>query len=460
MAVSGCSPEDFEALKAKLMQFMVNEIYPNEQTHLEQLRMVTGNEWTHPPILIELMQKAKAQGLWNMFLPVDSMHVAGDAGKLGYGLTNRQYAEICEIMGTCVPAEFASQATNCTSPDTGNMEVLARYGTEEQKKRWLVPLLEGHIRSAYAMTEPDVASSDATNISFRIDRDESTQEYVLNGKKHWITGAGSLHCEIIILLGKTNSKEKPHRQQSMVLVPMSTPGITFVRAMDTFGEIDAPKGHMELLFEDCRVPFENVLLGEGRGFEIRQGRLGPGRIHHCMRAIGQGERALSLMCKRVQQREAFGKKLAQMDTILNDIAKCRVEIETCRLLVQKAADMMDVKGNKDFQTRQMLSMMKGHVPVTIQGVVDRCIQAHGGIGLSMDTPLFACFAGARILRIADGPDDVHMYAAGRIELGIQKYNPLSSLGYFNVDRDDVFRRSTDPVSKETIARIAEFKSRL
>ena len=309
---------------------------------------------------------------------------------MSFGLTNLQYAEVCEILGTACPMEFAAQATNCTSPDTGNMEVLARYGTPAQRERWLVPLLEGKIRSCFAMTEPGVASSDATNISIDIARDEATQEYVINGKKWWISGAGSLHCKIMILMGKTNKDEKLHKQQSQVLVPMDTPGITLIRPMQAFGEDDAPKGHMEIQFQNCRVPFENVLLGEGRGFEISQGRLGPGRIHHCMRLLGTTERALYHMCRRVESRQAFGKKLAKFDTILQagpcpnhgypcprrsiaaglailsrralqEIAKSRCDIETCRLLVCKAADMMDKIGNKDMQTRQMLSLVKAHV---------------------------------------------------------------------------------------------------
>ena len=306
--------------------------------------------------------------------------------------------------------EFAAQCTNCTSPDTGNMEVLARYGTPEQRERWLVPLLEGKIRSCFAMTEPNVASSDATNIEIQIDKDHergefalyaltephphnrpqprgrphtypahpslatTAGEYVINGSKWWITGAGSLHCEIIILMGKTDTSAALHRQQSQILVPMSTPGITLLRPMTAFGDDDAPKGHMEIVFDNVRVPFANVLLGEGRGFEISQGRLGPGRIHHCMRMIGQGERSLAAMCARVQEREAFRKILAKNDVILQDIAKCRADIDTCRLLVHRAAELMDERGNADGETRQLLSLVKAHIPVTLQGVVDRCIQ--------------------------------------------------------------------------------------
>lgn len=382
-----------------------------------------------------------------MFLPVDSMEAAGDQGSGGYGLTNRQYAEICEVLGTSCPMEFAAEATNCTSPDTGNMEVLARYATPAQRERWLVPLLEGKIRSCFAMTEPNVASSDATNIGIQIDRDEARGEYVVNGRKWYITGAGSLHCEIMILMGKTNPGEAKHAQQSQILVPMSTPGIVLVRPMMSFGDADAPKGHMEIQFNDVRVPFANVLLGEGRGFEISQGRLGPGRIHHCMRLIGTAERCLTHMCQRVESREAFGKKLSQFDTILQDIARSRVEIETCRLLVCRAAEMMDIYGNKDGRTRQLLSLVKAHVPQTVQYLIDRCVQAHGAMGFSQDTPLFKSFAGARWLRVADGPDEVHWRTAARIELRTQKQSPLASIGLYEPNADAVFRRSSDPIGK-------------
>eukprot|EP00040_Diaphanoeca_grandis_P014490 m.73556 g.73556 ORF g.73556 m.73556 type:complete len:460 (+) comp24572_c0_seq1:23-1402(+) len=457
------STADFEALKEKLWAFMHEHIYPNEQLFMKQCEHIghTTNEWTHAPILVELMQIAKRAGIWNCFLPVDSAKLAGEQGKLGGGLNNRQYAEICEIMGTAVPMEFAAQATNCTSPDTGNMEVLARYGTQAQRERWLVPLLEGKIRSCFAMTEPDVASSDATNISIRIDRDEAAGEYVINGSKWYITGAGSLHCEIMILMGKTSTTGKIHQQQSQILVPMNTPGMTLLRPMMAFGDIDAPKGHMEIKFENVRVPFENVLLGEGRGFEISQGRLGPGRIHHCMRLIGNAERALALMCKRVEKRVAFGKKLSKFANIQQDIAKSRVEIECARLLVHKAADMMDTLGNKDPRTRQLLSLVKAHVPITVQGIADRCIQAYGAMGLSQDTPLFATFAGARWLRCADGPDEVHLQTAARLELAIQKFSPLHSLGDYPVDRTQKpFRKSADPISAETQALLRTINSKL
>ena len=357
--------------------------------------------------------------------------------------------------------EFAAQATNCTSPDTGNMEVLARYGTPAQRERWLVPLLQGRIRSAFAMTEPGVASSDATNIGIRIDRDERTKEYVMNGKKWYITGAGSLHCKILILMGKTDPSAPRHAQQSQILVPTDTPGITLLRPMEAFGDDDAPKGHMEMEFKDCRVPFENVLLGEGRGFEISQGRLGPGRIHHCMRAIGAAERGLSLMCKRAGEREAFGKKLSAFDTILQDIARSRADIETCRMLVHTAAHNMDVLGNKDHRTRQLLSLVKAHVPGVVQTIFDRCMQVHGAMGFSQDTPLFMGFAGARWLRMADGPDEVHWRTAARMELKAQEQSALFKIGHYPVDRTAaVFRRSTDPVSTDQAKTTLDLVSRL
>lgn len=392
--------EEFEALKSKLWRFMVEDIYPKERQYALECHEigVRSNEWTSPPVLAPLKRKAKELGLWNLFLPVDS---AALAGVQGAGLTNRQYAEVCEILGTSCHAEFAAQATNTTSPDTGNMEVLARYGTDEQRRRWLDPLLAGTIRSCFAMTEPNVASSDATNIGISIVRDEAAGEYVINGSKWWITGAGSLHCKIMILMGKTDPKASLYRQQSQILVPMDTPGITLLRPMLAFGDNDAPKGHMEISFEDVRVPFSNVLLGEGRGFEISQGRLGPGRIHHCMRMLGQAERALALMCKRVGERKAFGKLLAKFDTILQDVARSRCDIDTCRLLLHKAADMMDTRGNADPQTRQLLALVKAHVPLAVQTVVDRCIQAHGGMGVSQDVPLVQAFAAARTLRLAE-----------------------------------------------------------
>eukprot|EP00442_Polarella_glacialis_P047194 CAMPEP_0115119040 /NCGR_PEP_ID=MMETSP0227-20121206/44854_1 /TAXON_ID=89957 /ORGANISM="Polarella glacialis, Strain CCMP 1383" /LENGTH=372 /DNA_ID=CAMNT_0002520433 /DNA_START=73 /DNA_END=1188 /DNA_ORIENTATION=- len=369
--------EQFETLKATLWDFMKSEIYPNEILFFQQvhkIRELGPSHWRQPPIIVQLREKAKARGLWNLFLPVDSAKLAGRSGG---GLTNLQYADCCEIMGTSNHAEFAAEACNCSSPDTGNMEVLARFGTDEQKKMWLEPLLDAKIRSAYAMTEPEVASSDATNIRTSITRDGD--HYVINGRKHWITGAGNLDCKIMILMGRTGGKEAPtYTQQSQILVPMQTPGITLVRPMETFGDDDCPKGHMEILFEDVRVPVTNILWGEGRGFEIAQLRLGPGRIHHCMRMIGQAERALSLMCRRSMSRRAFGQQLSEMGSIIQQIAETRAEIDQARLLVREAADRMDHLGNRDHYTRKILSLVKAVVPGMAQKVIDRAMQIHGG----------------------------------------------------------------------------------
>jgi len=333
------------------------------------------------------------------------------------------------------------------------MEVLARYGSPDQKAKWLVPLLEGTIRSAYAMTEPgydnNKGSSDATNMSIRVDRDEKRQEYVINGMKIWITGVGSLHCKLMILMGKTNPDGPRHSTTSQIIVPMDTPGITLLRPMTVFGDDDAPKGHFEINFENVRVPFSNVILGEGRGFEISQGRLGPGRIHHCMRMIGQAERCLSASCTRVQQREVFRRKLSSFDNVLQDIAQMRAKIETCRLLVLKAADNMDKLGNKDPYTRQLLSLVKAHIPITLSEVVDKCIQTFGAKGMSQDTPLISAFANARTLRLADGPDEVHWRTAAKIELQRQNSSLLKDVGEYPPDRSTVFRRSGDPISEAT-----------
>ena len=327
-AAAGVSDEAFGALKATLLEFMHERIYPNEVEFLKQCHAQGAgtSEWTHPPLIIDLMREAKAAGLWNLFLPADTAALVG--GKYGGGLTNLQYADLCEIMGTSVHAEFAAQATNCTSPDTGNMETIARFGSEAQKRRWLDPLLAGEIRSCFAMTEPDVASSDATNVSVDIRGDGD--DYVVNGRKWWITGAGSLHCKVMILMGKTDVDAPPHAQQSMLLVPMDAPGIRLVRPLTVFGDDDAPKGHVEMVFEDLRVPKDSVLWEPGKGFEIAQRRLGPGRIHHCMRAIGQCERALSLMCARAGSRVAFGKPLAARDGVLEDVARARGDIDAAR----------------------------------------------------------------------------------------------------------------------------------
>eukprot|EP00931_Biecheleriopsis_adriatica_P114883 TRINITY_DN90764_c0_g1_i1.p1 TRINITY_DN90764_c0_g1~~TRINITY_DN90764_c0_g1_i1.p1 ORF type:complete len:465 (+),score=77.11 TRINITY_DN90764_c0_g1_i1:83-1396(+) len=422
--------QKFEELKANLWDFMRKDIYPNELLFVEQIKTIRAKgpgHWKQPPIIFELREKAKARGLWNLFLPVDSAKLAG---RPGGGLTNLQYADCCEIMGTSSHAEFAAEACNCSSPDTGNMEVLARFGTEEQKKLWLEPLLDAKIRSAYAMTEPAVASSDATNIRTSIIKDGD--HYVINGRKHWITGAGNIDCKIMILMGRTGGPDSStYRAQSQILVPTDTPGITLVRPMETFGEDDCPKGHMEILFEDVRVPLGNMIWGEGRGFEIAQLRLGPGRIHHCMRHIGQAERALSLMCLRASNRTAFGKKLSQNDSIVQQIAECRSEIDQARLLVREAADRMDRLGNKDHYTRKLLSLVKAVVPSMTQRVVDRAMQVHGGLGSSQDTFLASAFLGSRCLRWADGPDEVHWRTAGRLELEYQtKESPLYDIGLY------------------------------
>jgi len=387
-----------QELQQRLRTFMDEHVYPNEATF--RLQIETGDRWQPTAIVEELKAKARAAGLWNLFLP---------ESESGAGLTNVEYAPLCEVMGR---SAMAPEVFNCSAPDTGNMEVLVRYGTPEQKAKWLEPLLAGKIRSCFAMTEPAVASSDATNISARIDRDGD--HYVLNGHKWWISGAGDPRCRIAIFMGKTDPSAERHKQQSMILVPMDTPGITIRRMLPVFGYDDAPHGHAEIDFEGVRVPASNMLLGEGRGFEIAQGRLGPGRIHHCMRSIGVAERALEAMCRRVRARVAFGKPIAEQGTIRADIAESRMEIEQARLLTMKAAHMMDTVGNK--AARGELAMVKVIVPRMTQRVLDRAIQAHGGAGVSDDFPLAAAWAHTRTLRLADGPDEVHREAIARIEL--------------------------------------------
>jgi acyl-CoA dehydrogenase len=390
--------EKTKELQKRLQRFMDEHIYPNEQRFHEE---VERDRWKPTKIVEELKPKARAAGLWNLFLPDDSD---------GAGLTNLEYAPLCEIMGRC---HWAPEVFNCSAPDTGNMEVLARYGSPEQKEKWLKPLLAGEIRSCFAMTEPDVASSDATNIASSIMR--HGDEYVINGRKWWTSGAGDPRCKIAIFMGKTNPSAATHKQQSMILVPMDAPGVKIERLLHVFGYDHAPHGHGEVTFKNVRVPATNMLLGEGRGFEIAQGRLGPGRIHHCMRCIGVAERALEIMCKRVQSRVAFGKPLAEQGTIRADIAVSRIEIEQARLLTLKAAHMMDTVGNK--AARAEIAMIKIVAPNVALKVLDRAIQAHGGAGVSDDTFLAAAWAGVRTLRLADGPDEVHAESIARLELG-------------------------------------------
>jgi acyl-CoA dehydrogenase len=384
-------------LMKELGAFMDSHVYPNEATYDEQ---VAEDPQRQPPIMEELKARAKQQGLWNLFLP---------ESELGAGLTNLEYAPLSEMMGRSL---IGSEVFNCSAPDTGNMEVVDRYGTDAQKKEWLEPLLAGEIRSAFAMTEPDVASSDATNIRCEIRREGD--EYVIRGHKWWTSGVSHPHCSVLILMGRTNPEAARHQQQSMILVPRDTPGITVLRNLTVFGYDDMPHGHGDVLFEDVRVPAENLLLGEGRGFEIAQGRLGPGRIHHCMRAIGMAERALEDMCARVKSRVAFGKPLAEQTVTMERIAESRIEIEQARLLTLKAAYMMDTVGNK--AARKEIAMIKVAALNMATRVIDRTIQAHGAAGVSQDFGLARVYALNRALRFGDGPDEVHRNQVAKLEL--------------------------------------------
>ena len=393
-------------LIVQVSKFMDDHIWPAEEIYASQMDSFRdeGNPWRVPPVIEELKTKAKAQGLWNFFLP---------ESQNGFGLTNLEYAPLAEIMGQI---GFASEVFNCSAPDSGNMEVLDKYGSKEQQDKWLKPLLEGEIRSAFAMTEPGVASSDATNICSTIEADGN--DYVINGEKWWTSGFGNPDCKVMIFMGVTNPDNPRHQRQSQILVPTDAEGINLERMLTVYGVDHAPGGHAHLTFKEVRVPRENLILGEGRGFEIAQGRLGPGRIHHCMRMIGQAERALELLCKRSTSRIAFGKPLAELGGNYDVIADCRTEIEMCRLLTLKAAYMMDTVGNKIAKSE--IAQIKVAVPSMVVRVIDKAIQIHGGAGVSQDTPLARLFTSTRFLRIGDGPDEVHRRAIARAELS--KYN--------------------------------------
>ncbi|MEH7276979.1 acyl-CoA dehydrogenase family protein [Neobacillus vireti] len=386
-------------LRTQLIEFMEEHIYPYEMVFEEELNR-QENRWEIPPMIEELKEKAKAQGLWNLFIPDE---------EYGKGLSNYEYAHLCEIMGRSL---LAPEIFNCNAPDTGNMEVLIKYGTEAQKEQWLEPLLEGKIRSVFSMTEPDVASSDATNIQSSIVREGD--EYVINARKWWSTGALDPRCKIAIVMGKSDPNAERHKQQSMILVPFDTPGVEVKRNLPVFGYDHAPNGHAEVHYNNVRVPVSNMLLGEGRGFEIAQGRLGPGRIHHCMRAIGAAERALDLMIKRANSREAFRSKLIDKDTIREQIAESRIDIEQARLLTLHAANKIDQEGAK--AARKEIAMIKVAVPRVSIRVIDRAIEVYGGAGVSEDFPLAAHYANARTLRIVDGPDKVHLRDIARMEI--------------------------------------------
>ena len=385
-------------LQEKLTNFMNEHVYKNESVYKEEVEK--GGRWCVPKIMEDLKSKAKAQGLWNLFLPESD---------LGAGLTNTEYAPLCEIMGR---SPIGAEIFNCSAPDTGNMEVLVRYGTKEQQDKWLKPLLNGEIRSAFAMTEPAVASSDASNIQASIEK--KGNEYIINARKWWTSGALDPRCKIMIFMGKTDPNADKYKQQSMILVPIDTPGVKVLRHLPVFGYDHAPHGHAEVDFKDVKVPVSNILLGEGRGFEIAQGRLGPGRIHHCMRLIGQAERALELMVKRAKSRVAFGKPISEQGVVMHAIAESRAEIEQARLLVLKTAHMMDTVGNKI--ARKEISMIKVVAPNMATKIIDRAIQVHGGGGVSSDFPLSYAYGHARTLRLADGPDEVHRMSVAKLEM--------------------------------------------
>ena len=401
MTVFGVTPRALD-LRKRVESFMTEYVYPNESVWANE---INANRWQPTRIVEELKAKARAAGLWNLFLPESDR---------GAGLTNLEYASLCEVMGR---SPMGPEIFNCSAPDTGNMEVLERYGTPEHKKTWLEPLLEGKIRSCFAMTEPAVASSDATNIQASIVRDGN--HYVINGRKWWTSGAGDPRCKLAIFMGRSNPDAPKHKQQSMILVPMDAPGVKIERMLQVFGFDDAPHGHAEVSFTNVRVPATNMLLGEGRGFEIAQGRLGPGRIHHCMRTIGMAERALEAMCRRVQSRVAFGRTLAEQGTLRRDIADSRIEIDQARLLTMQAAHMMDTASNKAAKTE--IAMIKVVAPNMALQVIDRAIQAHGGMGVCQDTFLALAWANIRTLRLADGPDEDHRESIAKWELA--KWKP-------------------------------------
>jgi acyl-CoA dehydrogenase len=396
-----------KALQSRLERFMAEHVYPNERRFHEEVEAnrAKGDPWVPTKLIEELKPKARAEGLWNLFLP--------RSPRAPEGLSNIEYAPLCEIMGR---VHWAPEVFNCSAPDTGNMETLERYGSEEQKKQWLDPLLAGEIRSAFLMTEPDVASSDATNIQCRIERlsDGKGGDYVINGRKWWSSGAGDPRCKLFIVMGKTDPGAAKHAQQSMILVPREAPGVKILRALSLFGYDDAPHGHMDIALENVRVPASSILLGEGRGFEIAQGRLGPGRIHHCMRLIGVAERALELMCKRSLARVTFGKPVAERTVTQERIAEARIMIDSARLLVLNAAHRMDTVGNK--AARGEIAMIKVLAPNVACKVLDWAIQVHGGGGMSDDFPLAYMYAHSRTLRFADGPDEVHRNAIAKLEL--------------------------------------------